>query len=106
MVSFWVSTSTWFVRACLNTLQPWTHPVTAAYCLEGYGVYIFTLNENIGEFILSKRNAKTQKDSKIYSFNEAKFEKWDPLMQKVIRQWREGTLGKSEECFHRNILDP
>ena len=52
---------------CLaNTLQPGTNLVAAAYCLYssstflvltlGNGVYMFTLDENIGEFVLSKPN--------------------------------------------------
>lgn len=100
---------------CLaNTLQPGTNLIAAAYCMYssstllaltlGNGVYIFTLDESIGEFVLSKPNVKIPKDSKIYSFNEANFEKWDPPMQKVVRQWREGTLGNSGERFSSRYI--
>ena len=52
---------------CLaNTLQPGTNLVAAAYCLYssstflvitlGNGVYMFVLDEQIGEFVLSKPN--------------------------------------------------
>jgi fructose-1,6-bisphosphatase I len=104
----------WEAQCLANTLQPGTNLVAAAYCLYssstlmaltlGNGVYIFTLDENIGEFVLSKPNVKVPDDSKIYSFNEANFEKWDPPMQKVVRQWREGTLGKSGECFSSRYI--
>jgi len=94
---------------CLaNTLQPGTNLVASAYCLYssstflcltlGNGVYMFTLDENIGEFVLSKPNVKIPDDGNIYSFNEANLERWDEPMQKVMKGWRDGT-GKSGEQF-------
>jgi fructose-1,6-bisphosphatase I len=95
--------------ACLaNTLQPGNNLVAAAYCLYssstllaltlGNGVYIFTLDENIGEFVLSKPDVKILDDSTIYSFNEANLEKWDEPMKKTVEAWRRGT-GKSGKRF-------
>ena len=99
---------------CLaNTLQPGTNLVAAAYCLYssstflaltlGNGVFIFTLDEQIGEFVLSKPNVRIPEDAKIYSFNEANIDKWDEPMQKVVRQWREGT-GRSGERFSSRYI--
>jgi fructose-1,6-bisphosphatase I len=74
-------------RCLANTLQPGTNLVAAAYCLYssstfltltlGNGVYMFTLDETIGEFVLSKPNVKIPESSSIYSFNEANLEMWD-----------------------------
>jgi len=94
---------------CLaNTLQPGTNLVAAAYCLYssstflsltlGNGVYIFTLDETIGEFVLSKPDVKIPDDCNIYSMNEANFDKWDKPLKDVVTGWREGT-GKSGERF-------
>lgn len=69
----------------------------------GNGVYIFTLDEMIGEFVLSKPNVKIPDDCKIYSFNEANLEKWDAPMQKVVNGWREGT-GESGERFSSRYI--
>jgi fructose-1,6-bisphosphatase I len=69
----------------------------------GNGVYIFTLDENLGEFVLSKPQVKIPDDCKIYSMNEANLEKWDPPLQKIVRQWREGT-GKSGERFSSRYI--
>jgi len=93
---------------CLaNTLQPGTNLVAAAYCLYssstfltltlGNGVYIFTLDENIGEFVLSKPNVKIPPTSSIYSFNEANIERWDAPMRTTVEAWRagKGASGKS-----------
>lgn len=99
---------------CLaNTLQPGTNLVAAAYCLYssstflvltlGNGVYMFVLDETIGEFVLSKPNVKIPEDCKIYSMNEANLEKWDAPLQKVIQGWRDGT-GKSGERFSSRYI--
>jgi fructose-1,6-bisphosphatase I len=87
---------------CLaNTLQPGTNLVAAAYCLYssstffvltlGNGVYMFTLDEEIGEFILSHPNVKIPDTNPIISFNEANIERWDEPMKKTVKAWREGT---------------
>jgi len=94
---------------CLaNTLQPGTNLVAAAYCLYssstffvltlGSGTYGFTLDENIGEFVLSHPNIKIPEDSKILSFNEANTHMWDEPLQEVVAGWRNGT-GKNGESF-------
>lgn len=99
---------------CLaNTLQPGSNLVAAAYCLYssstflcltlGNGVYIFTLDETLGEFVLSKPDVKIPEDCKIYSFNEANLEKWDAPMQTVVKGWREGS-GRSGERFSSRYI--
>jgi len=99
---------------CLaNTLQPGTNLVAAAYCLYssscffvltlGSGTYGFTLDENIGEFVLSHPNIKIPETSKIISFNEANTHMWDEPLQKVVEGWRNGT-GKSGETFSSRYI--
>jgi len=94
---------------CLaNTLQPGTNLVAAAYCLYssstffvltlGNGTYGFTLDENIGEFVLSHPNIKIPETSSILSFNEANTYMWDKPLQDVVTGWKEGT-GKSGNTF-------
>ena len=99
---------------CLaNTLQPGTNLVAAAYCLYssstffvltlGSGTYGFTLDENIGEFVLSHPNMKIPETSKIMSFNEANTHMWDEPLQKVVTGWKNGT-GKSGETFSSRYI--
>jgi len=94
---------------CLsNTLQAGTNLVAAAYCLYssstffvltlGAGTYGFTLDENLGEFVLSHPNMKIPESSSIMSFNEANTHMWDEPLQKVVKGWRDGT-GKSGTAF-------
>jgi fructose-1,6-bisphosphatase I len=99
---------------CLaNTLQPGTNLVAAAYCLYssscffvltlGNGVYGFTLDEQIGEFVLSKPNMKIPETSSIYSMNEANYNMWDEPLKKVVNGWRDGT-GKSGKKFSSRYI--
>jgi fructose-1,6-bisphosphatase I len=111
---------------CLaNTLQPGTNLVAAAYCLYssstffvvtlGCGVYMFTLDENIGEFVLSKPNVKIPTEASIYSFNEANIDMWDEPMRQTVQAWRKGTgitgtrfssryVGSMVADVHRTLL--
>ena len=99
---------------CLaNTLQPGTKLVAGAYCLYssstflvltlGNGVYMFTLDDTIGEFVLSHPNVKIPESSKIYSFNEANIEKWDAPMKETVYKWRQGT-GRSGERYSSRYI--
>ena len=100
-------------RCLANTLQPGTNLVAAAYCLYssstfltltlGNGVYMFTLDETIGEFVLSKPNVKIPESSTIYSFNEANLEMWDKPLRKVVEGWREGTGASGKRFSSRYI---
>ncbi|CAB9527506.1 Fructose-1,6-bisphosphatase class 1 [Seminavis robusta] len=100
-------------RCLANTLQPGTNLVAAAYCLYssstfltltlGNGVYMFTLDETIGEFILAKPNVRIPESSSIYSFNEANLDYWDEPMREVVERWREGT-GRSGVRFSSRYI--
>ena len=100
--------------ACLtNTLQPGTNLVAAAYCLYssstflvltlGAGTYGFTLDENLGEFVLSHPDMKVPETSSIISFNEANTEMWDEPLQKVVSNWKNGE-GKSGKTFSSRYI--
>jgi fructose-1,6-bisphosphatase I len=112
-------------RCLANTLQPGTNLVAAAYCLYssstfltltlGNGVFMFALDESIGEFILAKPNVRIPESSSIYSFNEASFDYWDEPLRWVVERWREGTgasrrrfssryIGSTVADVHRTLL--
>lgn len=99
---------------CLaNTLQPGTNLVAAAYCLYssstflvmtlGAGTYGFTLDENLGEFVLSHPNIRIPSSSSIISFNEANTAYWDKPLQEVVAKWKAGT-GKSGKRFSSRYI--
>jgi fructose-1,6-bisphosphatase I len=100
--------------ACLaNTLQPGTNLVAAAYCLYssstflvltlGAGTYGFTLDENLGEFVLSHPDIKIPETSSIMSFNEANTPNWDKPLQDVVTKWKSGT-GRSGKKFSSRYI--
>ena len=111
----------------LNTLslRPGTNLVAAAYCLYssstflaitlGSGLYMFTLDETIGEFVISKPNVKIPDDGKIYSLNEANLDRWDAPLRNVVNNWKAGTgangqifpsryIGSMVGVVHRTLL--
>merc|ERR550537_1942641 len=95
-------------RCLMNTLQPGTSLVASGYALYssstffvfsfGAGVHGFTLDENIGEFVLTHPDIKIPETTGIYSLNEANFPNWDKPLQKVVNGWRTGT-GESDTKF-------
>mmetsp|Transcript_118555 Transcript_118555/g.342814 ORF Transcript_118555/g.342814 Transcript_118555/m.342814 type:complete len:402 (+) Transcript_118555:104-1309(+) len=100
--------------ACLaNTLQPGTNLVAAAYCLYssstfmvltlGSGTYGFTLDENLGEFVLSHPDMKIPETSSIISMNEANTHMWDKPLQETVMKWKNGE-GKSGKTFSSRYI--
>eukprot|EP00558_Chaetoceros_sp_UNC1202_P003693 CAMPEP_0197234430 /NCGR_PEP_ID=MMETSP1429-20130617/2183_1 /TAXON_ID=49237 /ORGANISM="Chaetoceros sp., Strain UNC1202" /LENGTH=407 /DNA_ID=CAMNT_0042692837 /DNA_START=77 /DNA_END=1300 /DNA_ORIENTATION=+ len=90
----------------VNTLQPGNNLAASGYVLYssstfltmtiGHGVYGFTLDEQLGEFILSHPCIEIPETMNIMSFNEANWDLWDAPMQEVHESWRTGksSLGK------------
>ncbi len=84
----------------VNTLQPGTNLAASGYVLYssstfltmtiGQGVYSFTLDEQLGEFILTSSCIQIPETKNIMSFNEANWDMWDEPMQKVHDSWRTG----------------
>merc|ERR1712176_869308 len=73
------------VECLVSTLQPGKKLVAAGYCMyssstimvmtTGEGVNGFTLDPNIGEFVLTHPKIEVPKRGKIYSINEANFKR-------------------------------
>jgi fructose-1,6-bisphosphatase I len=113
-------------RRCLqNTLQPGKNLVAAGYCLYssstimmftlGNGVHGFTLDESIGEFVLTHPNVRIPNRGKIYSFNESNRWDWDKPMQDYITDIQQGRgdlkaryssryIGSMVGDLHRTLL--
>jgi len=86
---------------CLaGTLQPGTNLVAAGYCLYssscffcltiGSGVNIFTLDRQVGEFVLTHSDVKVPKRGKIYSFNEGNRWEWDEPLREYVTDIQRG----------------
>lgn len=81
----------------------------------GSGVYEFTLDPSIGEFILINPEVKTPVNGKIFSINDANQYSWSEKTQKFIQQLKtpdnEGKIHYSSRYagslvadFHRNLV--
>lgn len=81
----------------------------------GDGVNGFTLDPNIGEFILSHPNIKIPDEGKIYSINEGNYNSWESGLKKYIkwvqkedkrthRPYTSRYIGSFVADFHRNLL--
>jgi fructose-1,6-bisphosphatase I len=99
---------------CLfNSLQPGTQLKAAGYCLYssscffcltlGNGINIFTLDRNIGEFILTYPNVQIPKRGKICSFNEANRHVWDKPLQDYVDAIQRGN-GETGQAYSSRYI--
>lgn len=109
-----------------DCLQPARNLLAAGYILygsstmlvysTGNGVHGFTLDPEIGEFILSHPNMRLPDPPQYYSINQAYYSRWSPGVQTYIK-WLQGQLdskpdkplsgryiGSLVADFHRNLL--
>ncbi len=81
----------------------------------GRGVFGFTLDPTVGEFLLSYKKLKIPKRSKTYSVNEGNYNKWSPGLRKYVddlksinpekkRPYSARYVGSLVADFHRNLL--
>lgn len=111
---------------CLyNTMQPGSNLVAAGYCMyssscmmvltTGNGVNGFTLDPQIGEFVMTNPNMRIPNRGKIYSFNEANSPAWDATLQSYVHNLKTGAnqsgvkysaryIGSLVADVHRTIL--
>jgi fructose-1,6-bisphosphatase I len=78
----------------------------------GRGVNGFTLDPSVGEFILSHPDMTIPETGRIYSVNEANYNRWEPVMREYVDELRNNTerpytaryIGSLVADFHRNLL--
>jgi fructose-1,6-bisphosphatase I len=116
----------WNLRGRLeDVLQPGRNLVAAGYILygastmlvytTGQGVHGFTLNPELGEFLISHEMMRLPEPPAYYSINHAYFDRWSPGVQQYVR-WLQGRgetkpapmssryIGSLVADFHRNLL--
>lgn len=88
-----------------GSLQAGKHQVAAGYCLyaaatllvftlgRGTGTHVFTLDPNVGDFVLTTRRLQMPTRGGSYSLNEARYEDWPPGLQRYITDMK---LGKGQ----------
>lgn len=116
----------WNLRGRIeDILQPGRKMVAAGYVLygsstmlvysTGQGVHGFTLNPELGEFLLSHPDMRLPEPPAYYSVNGSYFHRWSPGTQKYLH-WLQGEveeeipnlssryIGSLVADFHRNLL--
>jgi len=101
------------MNCLLQTLQSGKNLVASGYCMYssstifvltlGDGVHGFTLDTQIGEFVLTHPDIKVPNRGKIYSVNEANYYDWDPNLQGYIDGLKAGTGESGEKYSSRYI---
>lgn len=87
-------------------LQPGYKQVAAGYTIygpstmlvytAGLGVYGFTYDPSVGEFLLSHDDIRIPQHGKIYSVNEGNYHKWSPQMQRYI-DWAKNDVPEEDK---------
>ena len=75
-------------------------PSTMMILTTGHGVNAFTLNQDIGEFILTHPNMKIPEDSNEFAINASNQRFWEPPVQRYIDECLQGTEGVREKDFN------
>ncbi|GAX82569.1 hypothetical protein CEUSTIGMA_g9995.t1 [Chlamydomonas eustigma] len=112
-------------QCVVNVCQPGKDLAAAGYCLYssstimvlsvGTGVFGFTLDPMIGEFVLTHKDVKIPEVGKIYSFNEGNNDLWDESVQEYIKSLKSPEkwdgkpyssryIGSLVGDFHRTLL--
>lgn len=91
-------------------LQPGTHQICAGYAIygsstmlvltTGHGVNGFTLDRDIGEFILTHPNMTIPVDSKEFAINASNQRFWEPAVQRYVDECLAGKNGPRGKDFN------
>ncbi|KAK9825883.1 hypothetical protein WJX81_000895 [Elliptochloris bilobata] len=109
----------------LNVCQPGSSLLASGYCLYssstvlvltiGHGVFGFTYDSQIGEFVLSHPDLKVPEEGKIYAFNEGNYEGWETGLRDYMDSLKNASkwggkpysaryIGSLVGDFHRTLL--
>jgi fructose-1,6-bisphosphatase I len=91
-------------------LQPGTRQVCAGYALygpatmlvmtTGQGVHGFTLDRNVGEFILTHTNMRVPESTREFAINASNTRFWEPPVKRYIDECLAGKDGPRKENFN------
>jgi len=91
-------------------LQPGTQQVCAGYALygpstmmvltTGHGVNGFTLDQNVGEFILTHQNMRIPEETSEFAVNASNSRFWEPPVKRYIDECLAGKEGPRERDFN------
>ncbi|MCL1886688.1 MAG: class 1 fructose-bisphosphatase [Betaproteobacteria bacterium] len=91
-------------------LQPGHQQIAAGYALygpqtllvltTGRGVNCFTLDREMGSWVLTQRNMQIPEDTNEYAINASNYRFWHPPVKKYVQEMQEGTAGQRNKNFN------
>jgi fructose-1,6-bisphosphatase I/sedoheptulose-1,7-bisphosphatase len=91
-------------------LQPGSQQVCAGYAIYGpstmlvlsvgTGVHAFTLDPNLGEFILTRQSIQIPPNTKEFAINASNQRFWEPAVQQYVQECLEGRSGPRQKDFN------
>ena len=91
-------------------LQPGRFQAAAGYCLYGpqtqmvltvgNGVVVFTLDRELGSWVLTEQNLKIPEDTKEFAINMSNLRHWAPPMRRYIDECLAGSTGPRAKDFN------
>jgi fructose-1,6-bisphosphatase I len=91
-------------------LQPGTEQVAAGYTVYGPstllvltvgdGVVVFTLDREVGAFVLTQENVRIPEDTKEFAINMSNQRHWEPPVQRYVAEMLEGKTGPRGKDFN------
>ena len=91
-------------------LQPGRFQAAAGYCLYGpqtqmvltvgNGVVVFTLDRELGSWVLTEQNLKIPEDTKEFAINMSNMRHWAPPMRRYIDECLAGSTGPRAKDFN------
>ena len=75
-------------------------PSTTMVLTTGHGVNGFTLDQDIGEFILTHPNMRIPEETSEFAINMSNQRFWEPPVQRYIDECLQGTTGPREKNFN------
>jgi fructose-1,6-bisphosphatase I len=75
-------------------------PSTMMVLTTGHGVNAFTLDQDIGEFILTHRNMRIPEETSEFAINMTNQRFWEPPVQRYIAECLQGTEGSRGKNFN------
>lgn len=96
--------------ATAEFLQPGLRQVCAGYAVygpstvfvvsTGHGVHVFTLDRNIGEFVLTRRDVRIPEQSTEFSINSSNARFWEPAVREYVDDCIAGSDGPRGRNFN------
>ncbi len=91
-------------------LQPGTEQVAAGYCVYGpqttlvltvgHGTHAFTLDREVGSFLLTTRDMRIPEETKEFAINASNQRFWEPPMQRYVEELLAGKTGPRGKDFN------